>query len=1446
MMHEIEVDLPEIDESSGLEGFLRTLAGYYRQFLETDFKAARIPKRRFERHDRFKNRTGISLDWYDSFRDLARTKLDNKTPPDFTIRRGTHKGNLSPALTATIDSAIKAARFRSIQDRLPGLQAWLRSELSSTSPDIDVIAERAEDEILGILRADAVDPVLSLLIPVLERNQSEGGALERLLSYSDEIAQFLAGSALSMLPLAIAELDNDEVSPAFDEISEVGLSSESLREGLEEYFSNFALSDVFTDLREIYSSHALLENSQVYLNVGEIQHKNHHFPLYYIPIELETVREGIRIVFDSRVFVNKRAVDYIAGELGKVVDQTQPSPLTDRIFYKDPNDTYVEVIDQTAHKIMAALHVEGEVSFDTSGKQVGEGPGFKISNALSISLSDKSDESIVNDYEALTTGLDGGSDLIDAFEELVNGFITENPVSIEAPVSQEWVGTDVPARLVFESPLPLAEEQRKVLSAIRNPDGRFVLVEGPPGTGKSHTIAAIAFEMILRGQNILILSDKTEALDVAEDKINQVIERVRGQAEFVNPILRLGKTGSNYANITKNTTIDKLKSANEAYRANEQSFLKELNRRKELLLTGVDETLKAAQGIKVSDITRLIGRETRFYEEHPKLSKLEPEQHAALGIVSNLVELMISKRDIFDVLLDGVYSNVSMGSLMVLSSIVEEDTERFQTLAKRYPDAKSARLRNLEDVAGEIEALKRPIIGYLFRSAVLQRIADDIKDVMGVKFPKPQNQINELCTFANDGSEWLRLIRTNRIATDNADLAWRFMAMEAPLTIEDFGVIEAFLELDLVWAKDLGYPLEVKDIGDLRPGQNSWLRELADIIRGESLIAEAFASFPEFDYLQGKTLYENLAARKLAAEIDSQVISFVTQSRNDARALKKVIKDKAKFPVEDFEKLRKAFPCMIAGLRDFAEFIPLEKRLFDLVIIDEASQVSIAQALPAILRAKKMLVMGDRRQFGNVKTSHASKAINNAYFSKVKEAFNQSLGGATSSTDLARCNVLNIKSSVMDFFEMTSNYACQLRKHFRGYPEHISFSSRYFYDQSLQALKIRGCPADDIIQFIENPNPDQFQLVKNANEWEGEAIFEELEKLLELDEPPTACVITPFREQQTYLSLRLSKHPQREKLLKRLKFSVYTFDSCQGEERDVVFYSMVATRDHDHLGYIFPPDIHGAREDDLDGKLKFQRLNVGFSRVREKMVFVLSKPASEYKSSIKQVLAHYADELEGAKAMPSSEEVDPNSPMEKKLLEWLRQSNFVQGHMGDLEIVPQFELGVYLKALDSTYTHPNYKVDFLLRLTRGSGEVTQVILEYDGFQYHFDQDADVNAGNWQDYLTSSDVERQLVLESYGYKMLRVNRFTLGDDPVATLDERLTDLFEELTGSNRQGRVISEIQRQTDRDLVALNDGTGRRCGRCRKVQLNKEFYDPSLASKYGRNCRTCKHFLKRR
>ena len=85
---------------------------------------------------------------------------------------------------------------------------------------------------------------------------------------------------------------------------------------------------------------------------------------------------------------------------------------------------------------------------------------------------------------------------------------------------------------------------------------------------------------------------------------------------------------------------------------------------------------------------------------------------------------------------------------------------------------------------------------------------------------------------------------------------------------------------------------------------------------------------------------------------------------------------------QQFSKLKSAFPCIISSVRDFAEYIELDKDMFDLIIIDEASQVSIAQAFPALIRAKKVLIA-----LGKVAFDACIKYFINYYNLKTKYKF---------------------------------------------------------------------------------------------------------------------------------------------------------------------------------------------------------------------------------------------------------------------------------------------------------------------------------------------------------------------------------------------------------------------------------------------------------------------------
>jgi superfamily I DNA and/or RNA helicase len=244
-----------------------------------------------------------------------------------------------------------------------------------------------------------------------------------------------------------------------------------------------------------------------------------------------------------------------------------------------------------------------------------------------------------------------------------------------------------------------------------------------------------------------------------------------------------------------------------------------------------------------------------------------------------------------------------------------------------------------------------------------------------------------------------------------------------------------------------------------------------------------------------------------------------------------------------------------------------------------------------------------------------------------------------------KLNKFNIKTSILDFFEFIHNFNIQLKKHFRGYKEIIGYSNKHFYQESLEVMKIRGKPIDEVLVFSFIKHDGKAEVVPNSNTLEIDFIISELRKIRDSGVKPSVGIITPHTNQQKKLMEIISKLPESDWYFDNLKLKIMTFDTCQGEERDIVFYSMVATKESDRLWGVFISDL--SKQDlEEEGQIKAQRLNVGFSRARECMHFVLSKPLDDYNGSVGEALRHYFNTLEEGRKEKSVAEVDPNSPME--------------------------------------------------------------------------------------------------------------------------------------------------------------------------------------------------------
>jgi hypothetical protein len=95
--------------------------------------------------------------------------------------------------------------------------------------------------------------------------------------------------------------------------------------------------------------------------------------------------------------------------------------------------------------------------------------------------------------------------------------------------------------------------------------------------------------------------------------------------------------------------------------------------------------------------------------------------------------------------------------------------------------------------------------------------------------------------------------------------------------------------------------------------------------------------------------------------------------------------------------------------------------------------------------------------------------------------------------------------------------------------------------------------------------------------------------------------------------------------------------------------------------------------------------------------------------------------------------------------------------------------------------------------------------------------------NHDRYLHEADVERQLTLESYGYRFLRLNRFNLGTDQVAKLSERLEQIAASAARADSTG-AVKGISQQAE----ALTDKSAKVCERCGAIKPMALFFDKTL------------------
>ena len=275
-------------------------------------------------------------------------------------------------------------------------------------------------------------------------------------------------------------------------------------------------------------------------------------------------------------------------------------------------------------------------------------------------------------------------------------------------------------------------------------------------------------------------------------------------------------------------------------------------------------------------------------------------------------------------------------------------------------------------------------------------------------------------------------------------------------------------------------------------------------------------------------------------------------------------------------------PLTIASLDKFSQYLPLEPELYDTIIIDEASQVELRDSIPALLRAKKLIVVGDSQQ------------LTPSRFFKYQ---NYSIEDPHES-------LLELAEEKMESSILWGHYRSRYR-------ELIHFSNFYFYQNN---LSVRSPYSDSAIERIYLSKGIYHQ---RKNKEEAIKIVAALSDVLLKFGTSKSVGIISFSLQQKDMIINVldeaivtnrNLHNAIQKWdSSHEPFFVKSIEQVQGDERDIILIS---------TGYA--KNINGQLYNFFGPILKFKgenRLNVLMSRAREKIIWVTSLLSSDINTS---------------------------------------------------------------------------------------------------------------------------------------------------------------------------------------------------------------------------------------
>ena len=463
--------------------------------------------------------------------------------------------------------------------------------------------------------------------------------------------------------------------------------------------------------------------------------------------------------------------------------------------------------------------------------------------------------------------------------------------------------------------------------------------------------------------------------------------------------------------------------------------------------------------------------------------------------------------------------------------------------------------------------------------------------------------------------------------------------------------------------------------------------------------------------LYSKELAYNLAQSSPPEGISSGRVSSYTQMgliRHQA------LKEKSRpIPIRRLisragRALQELMPCFLMSPLSVAQYIAADGIKFDLVVIDEASQMKPEDALGAIARSGQIVVVGDPNQlppttFFSKQISHDSDYDDEDKIDN-ESILDLSLGRFRPTRDL----LWHYRSRHESLIAYSNSHFYKDRLIVFPSPEvsteRFGVSYKYIggtYNSSRNIDEVKAV-VEATRKFMQE-NPGMSLGIATMNSQQRDLIYDEMYRLFLNDE-----VCEAYRR----------KWETEEGGLE--PFFVKNLESVQGDERDTIFISTV-----------YGPDKNGRvmqRFGPINGMFGHRRLNVLFTRAKHNLVLFTSLRPDDIKANQNSTLGLKA--FKGYLEYASSGKLDagsitnrePDSDFEIYVMEKLQSIG--------CEVVPQVGVNGYY--IDLGVKHPDYLNGFLLGI------------ECDGAMYHSSKSA-----------RDRDRIRQDVLEGLGWDIYRI-------------------------------------------------------------------------------------------